>query len=142
MREHPGAGRYAAVGLVERRVGVADGDDDVARSEAANRVESTGQLWREREQSKRAHREHLLESIAARLEVEGGMRAEAVRRNKRAFEMHTENGGRAGGVIAARIFKRDRHRLVHERDLFERSGDRGRHPGGRAFAREVAAESS
>ena len=40
MREHPGAGVDAGVRLVEGRVGMADGDDYVARGQPANRVES------------------------------------------------------------------------------------------------------
>ena len=42
MREHPRAGVDAGVGLVERRVGMADGHNDAARDEAPNRVERAG----------------------------------------------------------------------------------------------------
>ncbi len=80
MREHPGAGVDAGVRLVERRVGMADGDDHVARGQTANRVESARQFGRESDQPKRVHREHSLEGVAARLEVERGMRAQSERR--------------------------------------------------------------
>ena len=100
MREHPRAGVDAGIGLLEGRVGMADGNDHVARGEFANRVECAGQLGRQRDQSKRAHREHSLEGVAMRLEIKRGMRAEAVRRDERAFKMHPENGGAVGGVIA------------------------------------------
>ncbi len=109
--------------------------------EAANRVDCAGQLGRERDQSKRAHREHSLEGVAARLEIERRMRAEAERRNERTFEMHPENRGGIGGVVAREFSIRARDRLVNLRDLFDRRGDRGRHPGGRAFAREMTAQS-
>ena len=93
MREHPRAGVDAGVRLVERRVGMADRHDDAARDEAPNRVERARQFGRERDQSKRAHREHSLECVAARFEIELRMRAEAMRRNERPFEMHPENRG-------------------------------------------------
>ena len=118
---------------------MADGDDHGARSKAPNRVDSAGQLGRERDQSKRVHREYSFEGLAARFEVERGMRAEPERRNERTFEMHPENGGRIGRVIAARIFNRTGDRLVNLCDLFDWRGDRGRHPGRGAFAREMAA---
>ncbi len=79
MREHPRAGFDTGVRLVESRVGMADGDDHIARGQAANRVEPADQLRRQRDQAQRAHREHSLESVAARLEVEWRMRAEALR---------------------------------------------------------------
>ncbi len=72
MREHPRAGVDAGIRLVEGRVGMADGNDHVARGKSANRVDCSRQLGRERDQSKRAHREHSLEGVAARLEVELG----------------------------------------------------------------------
>ena len=59
----------AGVGLIERRVGMADGNDDVSRGESANRVDCSWEFGRERDQSKRAHRKHTLESVAMRLEV-------------------------------------------------------------------------
>jgi hypothetical protein len=139
MREHPSTGGDAGVGLLESRVGMTDGDDHGARGKASNRVESAGQLGRQRDQSKRAHREHSLEGVAVRFEVERGMRAEPERRNERTFEMHAENGGRIGGVVAARIFNRTGDRLVNLCDLFNWRGNCGRHPGRGAFAREVAA---
>src|SRR5208283_3744513 len=117
------------------------GNDDVTRGKATDRIKSAGQLGRQRDQSKRVHREYSLEGFAARFEIEPEMRPEAKRRDERTLEMHPEDGGRVGGVIAARIFKGTGDRPVDMCGLFNCRGDGGRHPGSDAFKRKGAAES-
>ena len=102
VRDGVDAALEGGVRLVTGRVGVPERDGDAALLEQVDQLEGAGQLGRERDQPHRAGGQQSLEERGIGVAPElGGMRAEALGREERPFEVDAED---------PRAFRGERHR--------------------------------